>query len=38
MKYLKIFEEFNNEFPDVFNGTLKRRIALDILKKWALTQ
>ena len=29
MKYLKIFEEFNNEFPDVFNGTLKRGVKID---------
>lgn len=29
MKYLKIFEDFNNEFPDVFNGTLKRGVNID---------
>ena len=29
MKYLKIFEEFNNEFPDVFNGTLIRGVKVD---------
>ena len=29
MKYLKIFEEFNDEFPDVFNGTLKRGVKID---------
>ena len=28
MKYLKIFEDFNNEFPDVFNGTLRRVLKL----------
>jgi hypothetical protein len=30
MKYLKIFEDFNNdEFPDVFNGTLIRGVKID---------
>lgn len=29
MKYLKIFEEFNNDFPDVFNGTLIRGVKVD---------
>ncbi len=29
MKYLKIFEDFNNEFPDVFNGTLRRGVKID---------
>ena len=29
MKYLKIFEDFNNEFPNVFNGTLVRGVKID---------
>lgn len=29
MKYLKIFEDFNNDFPDVFNGTLVRGVKID---------
>ena len=29
MKYLKIFEDFNNLFPDVFNGTLVRGVKID---------
>jgi hypothetical protein len=29
MKYLKIFEEFNDEFPDLFNGTLVRGVKID---------
>ena len=29
MKYLKIFEDFNNEYPDVFNGNLIRGVKID---------
>lgn len=29
MRYLKIFEDFNNDFPDVFNGTLVRGVKID---------
>jgi len=29
MKYLKIFEDFNNLFPDLFNGTLVRGVKID---------
>ena len=29
MKHLKLFEEFNDKFPDVFNNSLLRGVNID---------